>query len=136
MLDFPALEGLGRQPAVPARHRLRDPELLSGVAGRALAGLPAKRRGSISASISPAAATCCWRRHQRRRQAAARADGRDDPHRAAPRFAADRDRRDLDRGGRLSFMVRNPAQVDAAVEIARNQTQPVGLGGQRDWNVT
>jgi preprotein translocase subunit SecD len=38
-------------------------------------------------------------------------------------------------GGRLSFMVRNPAQVDAAVEIARNQTQPVGLGGQRDWSV-
>jgi hypothetical protein len=39
-------------------------------------------------------------------------------------------------GGRLSFMVRNPAQVDAAVEIARNQTQPVGLGGQRTWDVT
>jgi preprotein translocase subunit SecD len=38
-------------------------------------------------------------------------------------------------GGRLSFMVRNPAQVDAAVEIARNQTQPVGLGGQRNWTV-
>ncbi len=38
-------------------------------------------------------------------------------------------------GGRLSFMVRNPAQVDAAVEIARNQTLPVGLGGQRTWTV-
>ena len=38
-------------------------------------------------------------------------------------------------GGRLSFMLRNPAQVDAAVEIARNQTQPVGLGGQRNWTV-
>jgi preprotein translocase subunit SecD len=38
-------------------------------------------------------------------------------------------------GGRLSFLVRNPAQVDAAVEIARNQTQPVGLGGSRTWNV-
>jgi preprotein translocase subunit SecD len=38
-------------------------------------------------------------------------------------------------GGRLSFMVRNPAQLDAAVEIARNQTQPVGLGGQRNWDV-
>jgi preprotein translocase subunit SecD len=38
-------------------------------------------------------------------------------------------------GNRLAFMVRNPAQVDAAVEIARNQTQPVGLGGQRTWNV-
>jgi len=36
---------------------------------------------------------------------------------------------------RLSFMVRNAAQVDAAVEIARNQTQPVGLGGQRTWSV-
>lgn len=40
-------------------------------------------------------------------------------------------------GGRLSFLVRNPAQVDAAVEIARNQTQPVGgLGGQRTWDVS
>jgi preprotein translocase subunit SecD len=38
-------------------------------------------------------------------------------------------------GGRLVFMVRNPAQVDAAVEFARNQTQPVGLG-PRDWDVT
>jgi preprotein translocase subunit SecD len=38
-------------------------------------------------------------------------------------------------GGRLSFMVRNPAQVDAAREIAYNQTLPVGLGGQRTWNV-
>ena len=38
-------------------------------------------------------------------------------------------------GGRLSFIVRNPAQLDAAVEIARNQTQPVGLGGQRTWDV-
>ena len=38
-------------------------------------------------------------------------------------------------GGQLTFLVRNPAQVDAAVEIARNQTQPVGLGGQRTWTV-
>jgi preprotein translocase subunit SecD len=38
-------------------------------------------------------------------------------------------------GGRLSFLVRNPAQVDAAREIAYRQTQPVGLTGQRNWNV-
>jgi preprotein translocase subunit SecD len=38
-------------------------------------------------------------------------------------------------GGRVSFIVRNPADVDAVVEMARNQTQPVGLGGQRTWNV-
>ena len=37
-------------------------------------------------------------------------------------------------GGRLSFMVRDPRQLDAAVEFARRQTQPVGLG-PRDWNV-
>ena len=36
---------------------------------------------------------------------------------------------------RISFIVRNPADVDAVVELARNQTQPVGLGGQRTWNV-
>ncbi len=38
-------------------------------------------------------------------------------------------------GGRLSFMVRNPAQVDAAVERMRALTQPVGLTGSRDWDV-
>ena len=37
-------------------------------------------------------------------------------------------------GGSLSFMVRNPAQVDAAVEFARAQTQPAALGS-RDWTV-
>jgi len=36
--------------------------------------------------------------------------------------------------GRLSFLVRNPAQADAAREIAYNFTQPAGLG-QRDWAV-
>ncbi|MEO7786689.1 MAG: protein translocase subunit SecD [Sphingomicrobium sp.] len=39
-------------------------------------------------------------------------------------------------GGVLSFMVRNPAQVDAAVEKLRQLTQPVGLTGARDWDVT
>jgi len=38
-------------------------------------------------------------------------------------------------GGRLTFMVRDPARLDAAVEFARAQTQPVGLG-PRDWNVS
>ena len=39
-------------------------------------------------------------------------------------------------GGRLSFLVRNPAQVDAAVERLRTLTQPVGtLSGARDWDV-
>jgi preprotein translocase subunit SecD len=37
--------------------------------------------------------------------------------------------------GKLSFLVRNPQQVDAAVELARTLTQPAGLTGQRDWNV-
>ena len=38
-------------------------------------------------------------------------------------------------GGRLTFMVRNPAQVDAAVERLRTLTQPVALTGSRDWEV-
>jgi preprotein translocase subunit SecD len=39
-------------------------------------------------------------------------------------------------GGRLSFLVRNPAQVDSAVERLRTLTQPVGtLSGARDWDV-
>jgi preprotein translocase subunit SecD len=35
----------------------------------------------------------------------------------------------------LSFFVRDPAQVDAAVDTARNLTQPVGTSGTRDWTV-
>ena len=38
-------------------------------------------------------------------------------------------------GGRVSFMVRDPTQVDAAVERMRTMTQPVGLTGNRDWEV-
>ena len=38
-------------------------------------------------------------------------------------------------GGRLSFMVRDPTQVDAAVERMRNLTQPVAPTGNRDWDV-
>ena len=37
--------------------------------------------------------------------------------------------------GQLSFFVRNIAQLDAAVERARSQTQAVGVTGQRDWDV-
>ncbi len=39
-------------------------------------------------------------------------------------------------GGRLSFMVRNPTQVDAAVERMRTLTRPVALTGNRDWDVS
>ena len=39
-------------------------------------------------------------------------------------------------GGRLSFMVRDPTQFDAAVERMRTLTQPVGLTGTRDWDVS
>ncbi len=39
------------------------------------------------------------------------------------------------RDGKLSFMVRDPAQVDAAVERIRPLTQGAGLTGQRDFNV-
>jgi preprotein translocase subunit SecD len=38
-------------------------------------------------------------------------------------------------GGRLTFMVRNPGQLDAAVEKVRSLTQGVGVTGQRDWDV-
>jgi preprotein translocase subunit SecD len=37
--------------------------------------------------------------------------------------------------GELSFFVRDPRQVDAAVEHARNLTTGIGVTGQRDWNV-
>ena len=39
-------------------------------------------------------------------------------------------------GGRLSFLVRDPTQVDAAVERLRALTQPVALTGSRDWDVS
>ncbi|HVL77962.1 MAG TPA: protein translocase subunit SecD [Sphingomicrobium sp.] len=37
--------------------------------------------------------------------------------------------------GRLSFMVRDPTQLDAAVERLRAITQPVAMTGGRDWDV-
>ncbi len=52
--------------------------------------------------------------------------------RGAPRIAiGDISSRD----GKLSFMVRDPAQVDAAVERIRPLTEGAGLTGQRDFNV-
>jgi preprotein translocase subunit SecD len=38
-------------------------------------------------------------------------------------------------GGRVAFMVRDPRQLDTAVERMRAVTQPVGLTGSRDWDV-
>jgi preprotein translocase subunit SecD len=37
--------------------------------------------------------------------------------------------------GRLSFLVRNPVQVQPALNLARTQSQPAGLGTQREWDV-
>jgi preprotein translocase subunit SecD len=39
-------------------------------------------------------------------------------------------------GDRLSFLVRDPAKVDAVREIANNQTQPVAMTGARTFNVS
>jgi preprotein translocase subunit SecD len=38
-------------------------------------------------------------------------------------------------GGAVSFMVRDPTQLDAAVERMRALSQPVALTGKRDWDV-
>src|SRR5437868_15100717 len=38
-------------------------------------------------------------------------------------------------GGRLSFLVRDPTQVDLTVERMRKLTQPIALTGNRDWDV-
>jgi len=38
-------------------------------------------------------------------------------------------------GGRISFFVRDSAQLDAAMERVRAMTTPVGLTGARDWGV-
>lgn len=38
--------------------------------------------------------------------------------------------------GELSFMPRNPTQLDQAVELARQQTIGIGIGGARDWTVS
>lgn len=38
-------------------------------------------------------------------------------------------------GGVLSFFVRDPSQIDSAVEHVRGLTQGIGVTGQRDWNV-
>lgn len=38
-------------------------------------------------------------------------------------------------GGRLSFLVREPTQLDATVERMRTLTKPLALTGNRDWDV-
>ena len=38
-------------------------------------------------------------------------------------------------GGQLSFLVTNPAQVEAAIQVARTATQPSAFGGAREWDV-
>ncbi|HEX6785050.1 MAG TPA: protein translocase subunit SecD [Sphingomicrobium sp.] len=38
-------------------------------------------------------------------------------------------------GGRLSFLVRDPTKVDAAVERMRTLSKPLALTGVRDWDV-
>ena len=38
-------------------------------------------------------------------------------------------------GGRLSFLVRDPTRLDAAVERVRKLTEPLQLTGKRDWDV-
>ncbi len=40
------------------------------------------------------------------------------------------------RGGALSFLVRDPADVDRAVELMRNQSNPVGVTAARDLDVS
>jgi len=39
-------------------------------------------------------------------------------------------------GGKLSFVVRDPTQLDAAFERMRTLSQPQGLTGNRDWEVS
>lgn len=39
-------------------------------------------------------------------------------------------------GGKLSFMLRDPSQLDRTVERMRTLTRPVGITGQRDWDVS
>lgn len=39
-------------------------------------------------------------------------------------------------GGQLSFAVRDLSRLDAAVELMRAQSQPAGMTGQRDWDVS
>lgn len=39
-------------------------------------------------------------------------------------------------GGRLTFMLRDAGQLDQAVERMRRLTRPVGVTGQRDWDVS
>ena len=37
--------------------------------------------------------------------------------------------------GRLSFVVRDPAQINEALRLVRAQAQPVAFGGPREWDV-
>ena len=52
------------------------------------------------------------------------------------RSTAGRDRRHFGAGGRLTFMVRDPSQLDTAVErLARDDPAGRSFSAQRDWDV-
>ena len=118
------------------RRLLSIPSLIAGTPACGAAG-PSGCRSTRSAlaSTSPAAATCCSRpmRTMRRSSGSRRWRTRSRPSFAAIRRSTSATFRPRAVG--FSFLVRNPTQVDAAVERMRNLTTPVALTGNRDWDV-
>ena len=83
-----------------------------------------RNTASASASTLPAAATCCSRRTSAMRRSSGSRRWR---IRSRPSFAAIRESTSATfrpPAGGLSFLVRDPTQVDAAVERMRTLTQP------------
>ena len=138
MLDFPRwkvwaviADHPGRHPASRFRACSRR------TAGRALADLASERADQPRPRPRRRQPAAARGRHRRRRQAAARRRWRTtvttELRRGEPRIEIG----DVSTtGGRLSFIVRDPTQLDAAVERLRTLTQPVGLTGTRDWDVS
>ena len=127
MLEFPALESLARSALVVALGVLLSiPSLIAGTPlPRSIGRSGCRSTRSASASTLPAAAICCSRPTQRdaqKQRLQAMEDSVATELRRDPRI----DIGDISTaGGRLSFLVRNPTQVDAAVERMRN-ADPAG----------
>ena len=130
MLDFPQWKVWAVTLPILIGILLAIPSMMPASAGAPSCRAGCPTRGSISGSTSPAAATCCSRPIPPTPPSSGSQPMEEEVttelRRGEPRIEIG----DVSTaGGRLSFMVRDPAQVDAAVERMRALTQPVALTG-------
>ena len=132
MLDFPRWKVWSILAVLIAGVLLAVPSLLPEATTRQL-GI--SRMPRINLGLDLAGGSHLLLEAQTDDVARTRLDSMDDQVRGAMKRAAVEIGDISSADGKLSFLVTNVAQLDTAVEKIRALTTPVGLSGQRDWNV-